>query len=73
MSTNEIINVLVQSGVAGVAVYFMYKLTHYVIKKYPNDVATKFEKISDKLSDLSTKIDKLNYLLEEYLKRSEGR
>ena len=61
------INLALQFGIAGVAVYLMYKLTSTTLKKYPNTVSDKFEKVAEKISELSNRIDKLNYLFEKYL------
>jgi len=64
----ELISYIIpQVSVAGVAVYLMYKLTSSTLKKYPNMVSDKFEKVADKISELSNRIDKLNFLLERYL------
>jgi len=65
------INLILQFGIAGVAVYLMYKLTSTTLKKYPNTVSDKFEKVADRISELSNRIDKLNYLLEKYLECDE--
>ena len=62
-----IIQLVPQFGIAGVAVYLMYKLTSSALKKYPNMVSDKFEKVADRISELSNRIDKLNFLLERYL------
>ena len=68
----ELISYMIpQVGVAGVAVYLMYKLTSNTLKKYPNTVSDKFEKVADRISELSNRIDKLNFLLERYLEVSK--
>ena len=60
-------HILPELGVAGVAVYFMYRLTFCVIKKYSATVSNEFKTVGDKISELSNRIDKLNFLLDKYL------
>lgn len=60
-------HILPELGIAGVAVYFMYRLTFCVIKKYSTTVSNEFKSVGDKISELSNRIDKLNFLLDKYL------